>query len=73
MQRRNSDPPRLAVAFKSPSELTNAALARIIDAGKRQGELLEELREAVRTGDRELAWAICQALNADWEKPLAAA
>jgi hypothetical protein len=53
--------------------MTDAALQRLIDAGRRQAALLEELREAVRTGDKVLAWQISVALSADWEKPLAPA
>jgi hypothetical protein len=66
-------PPQISVKFRPPEELSDAAIQRLIDRGRRQGELLEELFDAVRANDQRLAWELCLELLADWERPLPAA
>jgi hypothetical protein len=72
-KRIKSEPPQVAVQFCDVAELTDQQLQTFIDVGRRQGELLTRLRQAVRDGDRVRAWELAVELYSDWERPLAPA
>jgi hypothetical protein len=46
------------VELRRAEELSDGALQRLIEAGQRESELIDELAEAVRSGDKVRAWKI---------------
>jgi hypothetical protein len=53
---------RIHVEFTPASELTLDQIERLIGYGKTEADLLDQLEEATRAGDRDLAWQISVAL-----------
>lgn len=53
---------RIRAIKKTAHELTDSELERLMSFGRREAELIDELEEATRNGDRDLAWQIAQTL-----------
>ena len=58
---RNSNPSFRVVA-RPVEELSDAQIEHLIAVGKREADLIDQMEEAVRHGDRNLVWQIAQAL-----------
>jgi hypothetical protein len=54
--------PRLRVFRPEVQELSDDQFEQLISVGKREADLIEEMEQAVRAGDRNLVWQIAQAL-----------
>lgn len=53
---------RIRVMPRAADELTDSQIETLMNFGKREAELIDELEAATRNGDRDLAWQIAQAL-----------
>ena len=54
--------PNLRVVRRPVEELSDEQIARLMDFGRQEAALLDQMEEAVRTGDKNLCWEIAQAL-----------
>jgi hypothetical protein len=54
--------PRIRAERVPADELTDAQIERLMEFGKREAGLLDEMEAAARVGDRDLVWRIAQAL-----------
>lgn len=57
--------PKFTVVRRSLGELSDAEILEFFDFGAREGELIDELEEAVRDGDRARAWEIAEQITAN--------
>jgi len=55
-----SRPAHIRACPRSVEEMTDAQIETLINFGRCEAELIDELEEATRHGDRDRAWAICQ-------------
>jgi hypothetical protein len=55
-------PPRLHVVRRAAEELSDSQIERLMDFGRREADLITEMAEAARAGDRNLVWQLAQAL-----------
>jgi hypothetical protein len=60
--KRKHEPVSIAVEFRPVEDLTDAQIETLINFGRREAELLDQLEEVVASNDRERAWQICIAL-----------
>jgi hypothetical protein len=54
--------PDLRVVRREAAELSDREIERLMDFGKREAELIGDMEQAVRAGDRNLVWQIAEAL-----------
>lgn len=60
MPRTNNN--RVRVVRCAAEELDDAQIERLMDFGKREADLIEQMEAATRDGDRDLCWQIAQEL-----------
>jgi hypothetical protein len=53
---------RLRIVRKAVEDFSDTEIEKLMDFGRREADLLEEMEAAVRTGDRELVWQLAKAL-----------
>jgi hypothetical protein len=54
--------PELRVVRRAVEELSEAQIEQLMNFGKREADLIDEIVAAARAGDRNLVWQIAQAL-----------
>jgi hypothetical protein len=54
--------PRPRVVPRAAEEMSDHQIEQLISVVKREADLIEEMEQAVRAGDRNLVWQIAQAL-----------
>lgn len=54
--------PRLRVVRRPAEELSDEQIARLLDFGRREADLITEMEAAARAGDRNLVWELAEAL-----------
>jgi hypothetical protein len=55
-------PAHIRALPRSVGDLTDSQIETFIRFGREEAQLIDELEAAVRTGDRDAAWRIAQAL-----------
>lgn len=55
-------PPKLRVARRAAEELSDAQVEQLMNFGKREAHLIDEMTAAARAGDRNLVWQLARAL-----------
>jgi hypothetical protein len=56
MQRSSTN--RIRVDRRPVGELTDAQIERLMDLGRREAALIDEMEGAIQAGDRDLVWQI---------------
>jgi hypothetical protein len=54
--------PELRVVRRAVEELSEAQIEQLMNFGKREADLIDEMVAAARAGDRDLVWQLAQAL-----------
>jgi hypothetical protein len=54
--------PELRVVRRAVEELSEAQIEQLMNFGKREADLIDEMVAAARAGDRNLVWQIAQAM-----------
>jgi hypothetical protein len=54
--------PELRVVRRAIEELSEAQIEQLMNFGKREADLIDEMVAAARAGDRNLVWQIAQAM-----------
>lgn len=54
--------PSLRAERRHAEELTDSQVERLIQFGRWEADLIDQMEAAARAGDRELVWQIAQAL-----------
>ena len=52
----------IRVVRRGVEEFTDTQIEKLIDFGKRESDLIDQMEAAARAGDRELAWQLAQAI-----------
>jgi hypothetical protein len=58
----NNNTPRLRVVRRAVEELSDGQIERLIDFGRREADLIAQMEEATRNGNRSLVWQLAEAL-----------
>jgi hypothetical protein len=56
--------PRLRVVRRAADELSDQQIEQLMAFGKREAELLDQMEEATRAGDRDAVWRLATSLLA---------
>jgi hypothetical protein len=54
--------PRIRVERTPAHELSDAQIEKLMGFGKREADLIDQIEEAARAGDRDLCWQLAEAL-----------
>jgi hypothetical protein len=60
--KKQASTPHLHVVRHAVDELSDEQIARLMDFGKREADLIDQMEAATRAGDRDLVWQLAQAL-----------
>jgi hypothetical protein len=54
--------PRIRAAARPPEEWTESQVETILAFGRREGEIIDQIVDATRCGDRNLCWQLAETL-----------